>query len=52
MKSEIKTLEYLNLLYRGTAKSLDEKQSAYLKIVFALMRLEELENKENNDETQ
>ena len=52
MKSEMKTLECLNMLYRGTAKSLDEKQSAYLKIVFALMRLEELENKEKEEDAE
>ena len=41
-----KVLEALNMLYKGTAKSVDEKQSAYVTIVMAL------EAKEKNDGNQ
>ena len=41
-----KVLEALNTLYKGTAKNIDEKQSAYVTIVMAL------EAKEKNDGNQ
>lgn len=44
-----KVLEALNMLYKGTAKSVDEKQSAYVTIVMALEAKESNENGKDTD---